>query len=125
MRRIIPTLIIALMLIGITSCNEKPREYQIVINTVDGKQQIEKLTAANDTVALNMYLDRMTKSIIAETEKDSTSIESMFILSPEGDTLNTNKELLMKAVEPTLNNNDMKIQVKEMKVPAPAPEQKK
>ena len=118
MRSLLFALILAAIGCGcLVSCNEKPREYQIIINTVDGKQQVEKLTAQNDTVALNMYLDRMTKSIIAETEKDSTSIESMFILSPEGDTLNTNEELLMKAVEPTMN--EMKLQLKEVKEPAP------
>jgi len=79
------------------SCNEKPRHYQLVQNMADGTQTVEKFDAANDTVALNQYLDRMTK-IIVENMADSTAkspaVESMYVISPDGDTLNTNEELM-------------------------------
>ena len=116
MKRIIPALIITLTLTVLASCNEKPRNYELIINTMDGKQKVEKLTAKDDTAALKLYLDRMTKSVLEETEKDTTSIQSMFIVSPDGDTLNTNQELLLKVVEPT-TGNEAPIQVKKVKLP--------
>lgn len=116
MKRIIPALIITLTLAVLASCNEKPRNYELIINTMDGKQKVEKLTAKDDTAALKLYLDRMTKSVLEETEKDTTSIQSMFIVSPDGDTLNTNQELLLKVVEPT-TGNEQPIQVKKVKLP--------
>ena len=99
MRKIIPAVIIALSMLG--SCNEKPKHYSFVQNMSDGKQVVEEIDAQNDTVALKMFLDRMSKVIIANMENtDSTSaqIESMFVISPDGDTLNTNQELI-QAIE--------------------------
>ncbi len=99
MRKIIPAVIIALCMLG--SCNEKPKHYSFVQNMSDGKQVVEEIDAQNDTVALKMFLDRMSKVIIANMENtDSTSaqIESMFVISPDGDTLNTNQELI-QAIE--------------------------
>ena len=99
MRKIIPAVIIALCMLS--SCNEKPKHYSFVQNMSDGKQVVEEIDAQNDTVALKMFLDRMSKVIIANMENtDSTSaqIESMFVISPDGDTLNTNQELI-QAIE--------------------------
>ena len=103
MKRIIPALIIALACLA--SCNEKPRQYQMVQNMADGQQIVEKFEAENDTVALNQYLDRMTK-IIMQNISDSTGkapeIESMYVISPDGDTLNTD-EGMMQVIEQQLS----------------------
>ena len=100
MRRILPLLVTVMALACLASCNKKPRHYQMVQNMTDGKQIVEQFDAENDTVALNQYLDRMTK-IIMDNMNDTakaTKIESMFVISPDGDTLNTKKEL-MQAIE--------------------------
>ncbi len=102
MRRIIPVLIVALACLA--SCNEKPRQYKMVQNMADGQQIIEKFEAENDTIALNQYLDRMTKIImqnIGDTTGKTPTIESMFVISPDGDTLNTD-EGMMKVIEQQL-----------------------
>ena len=97
------------------SCNEKPRHYQLVQNMADGTQTVEKFDAANDTVALNQYLDRMTK-IIVENMADSTAkspaVESMYVISPDGDTLNTDEELLQKVSQdlPVLKPTEVPVQ---------------
>ena len=104
MRRLFPLLAAVIAMSWLTSCNEKPRHYQMVENMANGQQVIEKFDAANDTVALNLYLDRMTKVIMANMT-DSTSqapaVESMYVISPDGDTLNTNDEL-MRVIEKQL-----------------------
>ena len=85
----------------LVSCNKQPRHYQMVQNMSNGQQIVEQFDADNDTVALNKYLDHMANIIVANmNQNDSTAakIESMFVISPEGDTLNTNPEL-MHAIE--------------------------
>ena len=97
MKRLIPALALAIVLCAVSSCNEKPRHYTFVQNMSDGKQVVETLDAKNDTVALNMYVDRMSKVIVeamTDTAANKAQIESMYVISPEGDTLNTNKELM-------------------------------
>ena len=94
MKRIIPALIIAFTLANLSSCNEKPKSDQFVMRAKDGTEKVEKIAAKNDTDALNMYLDRMSAVIVASIEKKEPPFEAMFVISPEGDTLNTNKELL-------------------------------
>ena len=96
-----PLIVAVIALLCLASCNKVPRHYQMVQNMSDGKQVVDTFDAENDTVALNMYLDRMSNIIIQNMNKnDSTAakIESMYVLSPEGDTLNTNPEL-MDAIE--------------------------
>ena len=101
MKRIFQLLVAVIALSCLVSCNEKPRHYQMVENMADGKQVIEKFDAENDTVALNKYIDRMAK-VIMENMGDSATqapaVESMYVISPDGDTLNTNIEL-MGAIE--------------------------
>jgi len=101
MRRIIPALLVAaIVMAGATSCNKKPKSYTIVTNTTDGKSQEEVITAANDTDALNLYLDRMSAIIVANMEKKSApDIKSMYVLSPDGDTLNTDEGLLQAVMK--------------------------
>ena len=97
MKRIIPALVLALAVCFTWSCNEKPRQYTIVKNHTDGNQVIEKFVAPNDTVALSQYLDRMSKIVMeamTDTTGNAAKIESMFVISPEGDTLNTNQKLM-------------------------------
>ena len=101
-RNFLPLIVAVIVLSCLVGCNKKPpRQYQMVQNMSDGKQIVEKFEADNDTIALNKFLDRMSDIVaINMTESDSTAadIESMFVISPEGDTLNTNPEL-MHAIE--------------------------
>ena len=104
MRRILPLFVTVMALVCLSSCNEKPRHYQFVQNMADGKQTVEQFDAENDTVALNKYIDRMTKVLMENLsgENKGPAIESMYVISPDGDTLNTNKEL-MQVIEKQLS----------------------
>lgn len=109
--KLITSLLTAVMAIAcLSSCNEKPRHYTFIQNMSDGKQIVEQIDAKNDTVALNLFLDRMTKAIVDNLEdSDSTSakVESTYIISPDGDTLNTNLELT-QAIEKQILNTQKK-----------------
>ena len=95
MKKIVFVLLLAVVCCGVFSCNEKPKSYKFVTVGDDGKEKVENFSAKNDTDALNLYIDRMEKMLIASLEKqDGPSFTSMYVISPDGDTLNTNKELL-------------------------------
>ena len=99
MRRIIPILAIAIVLSLLSSCNEKPRHYKFVKKLKDGTEKLEKIEAKNDTDALNLYIDRMSAVVVDNLNNPGDQIEAMFVVSPEGDTLNTNEELLKCVME--------------------------
>ena len=94
MKRIIPILLIAALCCGVLSCNEKPKSYRFVKVTNDGKEEVENIQATNDTIALNMYFERMEKIIVANLGKSEEPFKAMYVISPDGDTLNTNEELI-------------------------------
>ncbi len=129
MKKIIPFLMLAVLCCGMISCNEKPAKdkekdsgdvelisYKIVKNLADGSQVTDKIEAKNDTDAVRKFIDLMTKDVVADSEKDSTTIKSMYIISPKGDTLNTNDQLIMNAVEPS--SNSKMIQAKKVPIAA-------
>ena len=92
-------MIAAIAMSCLWSCNEKPQSYRFVKKMKDGTEQVEKIEAKNDTDALNMYLDRMSAAILENLGKQEEPYEAMFVLSPDGDTLNTNEELLKYVME--------------------------
>ena len=94
MRRIIPILITAAVVSGLWSCNEKPRHYKFVKRTMDNTEQVETFEAKNDTDALNTFIDRMSAIVVENLNKNAEPFKDMYVISPEGDTLNKNKELL-------------------------------
>ncbi len=103
MKRIISILLLPLIMVGlcccVVSCNKKPkkeeaaRTYKFVKILEDG-EQVDNFKAKNDTDALNRYFEMMEKVIIANLGKEDSGIKAMYVISPEGDTLNTNKELI-------------------------------
>ena len=100
MRNIIIILAIIALAGGcFTSCNEKPKSYRFVKVLIDGKETEDQFTAKNDTDALNQYFDRMQKVIVENIDKAQAPYKSMYVISPEGDTLNTNEELLRAVME--------------------------
>jgi hypothetical protein len=100
MRRIVPVLAIAIAMWCLSSCNEKPKDYRFVKKMKDGTEQVEKFEAKNDTDALNLYLDRMSAAIMSNLEKKQPeAFEAMYVISPDGDTLNTDKALLKSVME--------------------------
>lgn len=101
MKKIVSILLLAVVCCCVISCNEKPKSYRFVKVTTDGKEEVENIEANNDTAALKLYFDRMEKIIVANIGKEEEPYKSMFVISPDGDTLNTNKELL-NAVAQTL-----------------------
>ena len=102
MRKILSILAVAAVCCGcMISCNEKPKSYRFVKVALDGKEEIENISATNDTDALKLYFDRMEKIIVANIDKQEEPFKAMYVVSPSGDTLNTNKELL-EAVMKTL-----------------------
>ncbi len=79
----------------ITSCNEKPKNYHFVKVLHDGTEQVQDITATNDTDALKQYLNTMERIVIENIDKpEAQQYKAMFVISPDGDTLNTNDELL-------------------------------
>lgn len=95
MRHLLSVLCVAaLCCMCLLSCNEKPKNYRFVKVGLDGKEQVENIEAQNDTDALKQYFDRMEKIIIANIDKQQEPFQAMYVISPSGDTLNTNKELL-------------------------------
>ena len=105
MRRYFFALILAAVCCGcLVSCNEKPIGYRFVKVLPDGKEEVEKIEAKNDTDALNQYFDRMEKIIVENIGKESEPFKAMYVISPSGDTLNTNKEMLEAVMKnlPTL-----------------------
>lgn len=96
MKKILSIVMVALLCCVAFSCNEKPaklQEYKFVKVTTSG-EQVETFEAKNDTDALKQYFKRMEKIIIENLDKQDSGIEAMYVISPEGDTLNTNMELL-------------------------------
>ena len=76
------------------SCNEKPRSYKFVKVANDGSEQVEEFDASNDTAALKIYFDRMEKIIVDNINAQAKPFKAMYVISPDGDTLNTDEELL-------------------------------
>ena len=102
MRKLICIVLLAAVCGGVlTSCNEKPKSYRFVKVMSDGKEQVEKITAQNDTDALRQYMKAMEKEIIANMENPGAKppIKAMFVISPDGDTLNTDNELINAAMK--------------------------
>ena len=101
MKRFILISLVAAVCCGcFTSCNEKPQHYRFVKITTDGKEVVEQMDAKDDTVALNLYLKKMEEILVNSIGKEEESpYKAMFIISPNGDTLNTNEELLKKVVK--------------------------
>ena len=100
MKKLLSAIVLAALCCGMFSCNEKPpQNYKIVKVLNDGKEEVEELVAPNDTVALNMYLDKLGKIIVENMDKEEAPFKKMFILSPKGDTLNTNEELLNEVMK--------------------------
>ena len=95
MKKLLYILLVALVCGTVVSCNEKPTHYRFVQINPDGTEKVENIDAKNDTDALKQYIGRMEKILIASVAKgEEPNIEAMYVISPSGDTLNTNKELL-------------------------------
>ena len=77
--------------------------YKFVMVRQDGSELVEDLKAKNDTDALTLYIERMEKTVVANIDKDVPPYKEMFVVSPEGDTLNTNEELLKVVTEKSAN----------------------
>ena len=101
MRKLLSAILLAAVCCGcLVSCsNELPKQYKFVKVLPGGTEEVEEMTASSDTAALKMYLDRMEKILVESLDQGkSQPYEMMFIISPDGDTLNTNEELLRAIV---------------------------
>ena len=122
MKKIVSILLLAaIVCCGAISCNEKPKNYRFVTLGKDGKEKVDEFSAKNDVEALKLYFDRMEKVIMDNIGKEPT-YEAMYVLSPDGDTLNTNKELLQSVMKdlPVLVTPEEKSPAGEQQ-PQPAP----
>lgn len=103
MRKLIAVIaVVAVCGILLTGCNEKPRNYRFVKVMPDGTEQVEDITAKNDTDALKQYLSAMEKVIMENMDKpeaERENFKAMYVISPDGDTLNTNNALLESVVQ--------------------------
>ena len=75
--------------------------------TNDGKEQVEEIKAINDSDALKQYFNRMEKIIVENIGKEEEPFKAMYVISPSGDTLNTNEELIKKVLEPDVPSNQV------------------
>lgn len=125
MNKILSFVLVALVCCCVISCNEKPKGYKFVQVNKDGSEQVEKLEAVNDTDALNKYFERMEKILMENISKNESSVEAMYVISPEGDTLNKNAELLQAVMKdlPILKPTAGEGAPKEAAEPAPAPKE--
>ena len=119
MRKLVAIIaIVAAMGCMLSSCNEKPKHYHFVKVMPDGKEQVTNINAQNDTDALRQYMSEMEKAIIANIDKaESEQYKAMYVISPNGDTLNTNNEL----VEAVMKGETGKTVTMMPLTPVPAP----
>ena len=120
MKKIIPIVLLAALgcsMMGCTTATEDKANkeqteqaeqaaeivYKFVMVRQDGSELVEDLKAKNDTDALALYIERMEKTVVANIDKDVPPYKEMFVVSPEGDTLNTNEELLKVVTEKSAN----------------------
>ena len=107
MRKLFHVMLLAAVCCGcLVSCNEKPKSYRYVKVMPDGKEVVEKIEAENDTVAAKIFLDRMVKTF---SQPQDAPAKVIYIISPEGDTLNTNKGLMEAAFQQTAQPQDSKV----------------
>ncbi|MBQ2235439.1 MAG: hypothetical protein II428_01825 [Muribaculaceae bacterium] len=110
-RFILSTIMLAVVCCGsLVSCNKKPPKpvgYRFVKLTNDGKEQVEEIKAINDSDALKQYFNRMEKIIVENIGKEEEPFKAMYVISPSGDTLNTNEELIKKVLEPDVPSNQV------------------
>lgn len=111
MKKILSILLVAVVCCCVLSCNEKPKSYKFVTLGKDGKEKVEEFSAKNNTEALKLYFDRMEKVIMANLGKEP-DYEAMYVISPDGDTLNTDEELLQKVSQdlPVLKPTEVPVQ---------------
>ena len=120
MKKIIPIVLLAALgcsMMGCTTATEDKANkeqteqaeqaaeivYKFVMVRQDGSELVEDLKAKNDTDALALYIERMEKTVVANIDKEVPPYKEMFVVSPEGDTLNTNEELLKVVTEKSAN----------------------
>ena len=120
MKKIIPIVLLAALgcsMMGCTTATEDKANkeqteqaeqaaeivYKFVMVRQDGSELVEDLKAKNDTDALALYIERMEKTVVANIDKEVPPYKEMFVVSPEGDTLNTNEELLKVVTEKSTN----------------------
>ena len=107
MRKLFCAILVAAVCCGcLVSCNEKPRSYRFVKVMPDGKEVVETIEAANDTAAAKVFLDRMVKMY---SQPQDTPVQAVFIISPEGDTLNTDQALMEAVFQQTAQPQDSKV----------------
>lgn len=103
MNKILSLVLLAVMCCCVVSCNEKPKKEQVYtykfVKVTKGGDEAKEFEAKNDTDALNQYFKMMEKVIIANLDKEDSGIEAMYVISPDGDTLNTDNELLQAVMK--------------------------
>ena len=107
MRKLFCAVLLATVCCGcLVSCNEKPKSYRYVKVMPDGKEVVETIEAENDTAAAKVFLERMVKMF---SQPQDNPAQAVFIISPEGDTLNTNKELMETVFQQTAKPEDSQV----------------
>ena len=79
------------------SCNEKPKSYKFVKVMNDGKEIVDDIKAMNDPDAVKQFFGVMEKMFVDNAE---SPYKVIYLISPAGDTLNTNEELMEAVLNP-------------------------
>lgn len=102
MRRLTYILLIFIAVFCMASCgnssNEKGDGYRIVFVTKDGSKEVEKIEAQNDTDAVRQFTQKVSTIVFSNLDKEEPPFEDAYVLSPDGDKLNKNEELLKAAI---------------------------
>jgi hypothetical protein len=133
MKKTVYALLMAVLCCGVFSCTEKTKSteseenvkksYRFVKVGNDDKESVEEIVAKNDTDALNQYFALMEKIIIDNIGKEEEPYKVMYVISPEGDTLNTNEELLQAVTKDVPRVKA--IPLGKAPIPSPAPTSEK
>lgn len=95
-------LIISLAVFSMAGCgcsgNEKGDGYRIVYVSKDGSKNVEKIEALNDTDAVKQFSKKVSSLVFKNLDKDEPPYEDVYVLSPDGEKLNKNKDLMKAAV---------------------------
>lgn len=77
--------------------NKQNDGYRIVYIKADGTEDVEKIVAENDTDAVKQFTDKVTAIAMKSIDEKEPPFKKVVVLSPVGDTLNKNDELIKAA----------------------------
>lgn len=103
MRNLSYIIILFLAIFGLAACGGSANKqggdgYRIVYVSKDGSKEVEKIEAQNDTDAVRQYTKRVAELAFSNLGQKEFPYKEIQILSPSGENLNKNEEVMRAAV---------------------------